>query len=110
MTTAVPVLRSFLIGPRIPVRLTVRLSSRCQRQIVLDTIDPQNVIVGSNDDRTRCWDAITARHLGDIADSDCSTVAGDDGQIVVAAGHDDGSVEIIRWDSDKTVEQIEGQV
>ena len=67
------------------------------RTLVPETIDPSNVIAASNDDRTRCWDAITAGHLGDIADSDCGAVAVDSGQTVVAAGHDDGSLEIIRW-------------
>ena len=57
-----------------------------------------NVIAASNDGRTRCWDAITAGHLGDIADSDCNTVAVDSGQIIVVAGHDDGSLEILRWE------------
>lgn len=68
------------------------------RPLVPEVIDALNVIVASNDDRTRFWDATTAEHVGDIVDSDCVGIAVDGGQIVVAAGHEDGSLEIIRWE------------
>jgi WD40 repeat protein len=88
-----------------PIGRPVEVGDGPVRTLVPEMIDPLNVIVASNDDRTRCWDATTAGHLGDIADSDCGSVAVDSGQIVVAAGHDDGSLEIIRWGLPGTAER-----
>ena len=61
----------------------------------LDDVAPAQVIAVSHEEVVRCWDVLTGRHLGDIADAQSAVTATlPDGRIVLAVGHLDGSLTI----------------
>jgi WD40 repeat protein len=60
-------------------------------------VDPSRLTAVSGSEWTRCWDATSGHHLGDVDGAISSALlALPDGRTALATGHEDGSLEILR--------------